>query len=76
MSRKIDDDIRSPFEKRYENKEHSSYHSFRLNDVIIQNIFACVYRSRQNAVAYGKLGNLESGINLALGETTTESATA
>ena len=76
MSRKIDDDIRSPFEKRYENKEHSSYHSFRLNVVLIkQNIFVCVNRSRRRAGAYGKLGNVESGTNLALGETTTESAT-
>ena len=41
MPRKMDDDIRSPFPKRYEYKEHSSYHSFRLNDVlIIQNIVA------------------------------------
>ena len=76
MPRKMDDDIRSPFAKRYEYKEHSSYHSFRLNDVlIIQNIFSFFYRSRERAGAYGKLGNLEPGINRALGETTTESAT-
>ena len=36
-----DDDIRSPFKKRYEYKEHISYRSFQLNDVlIIQIIFA------------------------------------
>ena len=78
MPRKMDDDIRSPFEKkRYEYKEHSN-HSFRLNDVLItmiQKIFACVCRSRQRAGAYGKLGNVLTGINRALGETTTESAT-
>ena len=65
-----------PFwKKRYEYKEHSN-HSFRLNDVlIIQKIFACVCRSRQRAGAYGKLGNVLTGINRAQGETTTESAT-
>ena len=76
MPRKMDDDIRSPFEKkRYEYKEHSN-HSFRLNDVlIIQKIFACVCRSRQRAGVYGKLGNLLTGINCVLRETKTESAT-
>ena len=46
----MEDDIRSPFKKRYEYKEHSSY-SFQLNDVlIIQSIFAFVCRSRQSGV--------------------------
>ena len=48
----MDDDTRSPFKKRYEYKEHGSYHSFQLHWVwddvlIIQNIFAFVCRSRQ-----------------------------
>ena len=30
IPRKMDDDTRSPFKKRYEYKEHSSYHSFQL----------------------------------------------
>ena len=52
IPRKMDDDTRSPFKKRYEYKEHSSYHSFQLHWVwddvlIIQNIFAFVCRSRQ-----------------------------
>ena len=59
MPRKMDDDIRSPFEKRYEYKEHSSYHSFQLNDVLIQqNVFAFVCRSPQGGV--GKPGNPEN----------------
>ena len=50
-SRKMDDNPqgRSPVKKRYEYKEHSSYLSFQLNDVlVIQNIFAFVCRSRQS----------------------------
>ena len=50
---KMKDDIRSPFKKSYEYKEHSSY-SFQLNDVlIIQSIFAFVCRSRQSGVLKG-----------------------
>ena len=58
MPRKMDD-IRSPFEKRYKYKEHSSCHSFQLNDVLIkQNIFAFVCMSPQGGA--GKPGNLEN----------------
>ena len=31
IHRKMDDDMRGPFKKRYEYKEHSSYHFFQLN---------------------------------------------
>ena len=45
----MDDNLRSPFKKRFEYKKHSSYLSFQLNDVlVIQNIFAFVCRSRQS----------------------------
>ena len=47
IPRKMDDDTRIPFKKRYEYKEHSGYHSFQLDCVwddalITQNIFAFV----------------------------------
>ena len=47
----MDDNLNlwSPFNKSYEYKEHISYLSFQLNDVlVIQNIFAFVCRSRQS----------------------------
>ena len=65
----MDDDIQSPFKERYEYKEHSSYHSFQLNDVlIIQNIFAFVQGYHKGA--YGKSGNPESGTGTATGTAT------
>ena len=54
IPRKMDDDMRSPLEKKHEYKEHStgSYHSFQLNWVwddarIMKNMFAFVCRSGQ-----------------------------
>ena len=49
----MDDDTRSPFKKRHEYKEHSSYHFFQLDWVwddalVMQNIFAFASRSRQH----------------------------
>ena len=59
----MDDDIRSPFKERYEYKEHSSSHSFQLNDtLIVQNIFAFVCRTPQRGVwKTKKSGILVSG---------------
>ena len=44
IPRKVDDDTRNSFKKRYVYIEHSSYHSFQLNWVT-QNIFAFVGHS-------------------------------
>ena len=56
-----DDDIRSPFKKRYEYKEHISYRSFQLNDVLtIQIIFAFVCRSRQRGVRKTKKSRIRN----------------
>ena len=47
----MDDNLPSPFKKMCEDKEHSSYLYFQLNDalaLVIQNRFALVCRSRQS----------------------------
>ena len=66
----MDDDIPSPFKERYEYKEHSSCHSFQLNDVLmIQNVFAIVCKSRQRGIYMENLEiwNPESGTGTGTG---------
>ena len=58
----MDDSLRIPFKKRYEYKEHSSYLSFQLNDVLVIQNQEPMSREGRRRIDFNNISQLKSFI--------------